>query len=300
MKVLVVGIDGTIGRLLWCELKRNGFDVFGTTRRHVNPCNKVLHFDLVGEMNVSALPFADVTIICAAQAGFAACRQETERTERVNVTAPAVIGQHMAALGGRIIALSSSAVFDCLEPCRRSGAPRCPRSKYGEQKKALEDKILSLGRAGVVLRLSKVIEPGVGLLQSWIDNLSEGLPISAFTDHSFCPVSVGSVVSALISLSKTEDFGTFQMSGARDISYAEAAYFVATRIGASHRLVRAGSALDSGVAVEELLTYTSLDGSRLHALCGFRAPDPESILELAVSAAQRVQTPRTNNYERLP
>jgi dTDP-4-dehydrorhamnose reductase len=131
--------------------------------------------------------------------------------------------------------------------------------------------LASFGRAGGVLRLSKANRTGCGI--TCIDNLSAGLPISAFTDHSFCSVLVDSVVSALIRLSKTEDFGTFHMSRARDLSYAEAAYFAATRIGVSHRLVRAVSALDSGIVVEELLTYTCLDLSRLHALYGFRAPD---------------------------
>ena len=60
--------------------------------------------------------------------------------------------------------------------------------------------------------------------------------------------------------------GTFQLSGPRDISYSEAAHFLARRFGADARLIEETSARDGDQPPEAAALYTSLDSSALCAL----------------------------------
>jgi hypothetical protein len=72
------------------------------------------------------------------------------------------------------------------------------------------------------------------------------------------------------------------VSGAEDISYADAARHVARRLGVSSSLLIVSSAADQGIPAEEVTPYTSLDTARLTAVCGFVPPEPVAVLDLII------------------
>jgi dTDP-4-dehydrorhamnose reductase len=197
MHVLIVGADGAIGGAVQTALRSRGHEVTGTTRRpaNVRPPESVF-LDLAAD-DLEQLPAADMTVICAAMARFEECRNQPLRAYRVNVETPAAISERQLSGGGRVLLLSTSAVFDCLMPFRKSDDVLSPRTAYGRLKAEAETRLLNMGKGAAVLRLTKVIHPKHGILAGWISALAAGQAVKAFLDHRFCPLPFGTSLIAL-------------------------------------------------------------------------------------------------------
>ena len=130
-----------------------------------------------------------------------------------------------------------------------------------------------------VLRLTKVVKPNAGLLSDWIRTLGEGGRVRAFDDHRFSPLTVTHVVDALTALVEIGEGGIYHVSGAQDLSYAEAARFLARQIGVPDQLVEAVRAVENGLSEDDLTPFTSLATTRLSHLTGFVPPEPLEVLQ---------------------
>jgi dTDP-4-dehydrorhamnose reductase len=278
MRVLVVGADGLIGGALSSELKRRGHAVTGTTRRAqgAHECSSVF-LDLAAD-RLAPVPPADVTVICAAMAKFADCRDRFDLAHRVNVEARLALAKSATANGRRTLALSSSAVFDCMRPHAKADWEPAPRSAYGRLMAEAEAGVLACG--GSVLRSTKVLTAGSGVLPEWIATLRRGGAVQAFEDHTFCPLPLNELVDALIAVIEQPDGGIFQVSGASDISYADAARHIAGRLGVSRDCVTAIRAADNNIPESDVTPFTSLETSRLSALTGFQPPKPGAVIDM--------------------
>ncbi len=278
LRCLIIGADGTFGAELAHALRAGGHDVTATTRRHDVPAvDGSLYLDLAERLPV--LPAADVAIICAAMSRFEDCRRHPELAYRVNVAAPLELGRSLTQSGARLILLSTSAVFDCRRPHVSECERPMPRSIYGRLKAEAEARLLELGSRVSVLRLTKVVRPKLGIFSDWIGTLGEGRVVRAFDDHRFAPLMVAHVVDALVALAERGDSGVYHVSGAKDVSYAEAARFLARRIGVSGQLVEAVRGLENGISEDDLTPFTSLATARLSKLTGFIPPDPHAVLQ---------------------
>jgi dTDP-4-dehydrorhamnose reductase len=278
LRCLIIGGDGTFGAELAATLCSRGHEVVATTRRRARPAvDGSLYLDLAEKLPV--LPDVDVAIICAAMARFEDCRRYPELAHRVNVAAPLELARTLTRAGSRVILLSTGAVFDCRSAQVSESATPAPRSHYGRLKAEAEGGLLALGARASVLRLTKVLRPNQGLLSDWIRVLGEGRGIRAFDDHRFAPLTVAHVVDALVALVEKGDGGIYHVSGARDVSYAEAARCLARQIGVSDRLVEALRAADSGLPEDDLTPFTALATTRLGRLTGFVPPEPLEVLQ---------------------
>lgn len=283
-KVLIVGSDGPIGRALEEDLIARGDEVFATTRRLAqigSPGRIFLDLADPTAVETTPLPDVDAVIICAAIARFADCRAQPELARQVNVRAPAALASRLARKGASIVLLSTSAVFDCTTPLCRADHPRAPRSAYGAFKAEAEDQILALGRQASVLRLTKVLDPAMPLINHWIGALQAGNHVRAFVDHGLSPILLRDVVLALCAILDDGAGGIYQISGAGDLSYADAAQYLASRLGVGVRLVERVSALETGIDPGEITLYTSLDASRLAMLTGWSPPQPRDVIDSA-------------------
>lgn len=70
-----------------------------------------------------------------------------------------------------------------------------------------------------MLRLTKVIHPGLPLLKQWQASLQSGQPIEAFADMYLAPISMGEVVLRIDNLIRNRESGIFHLSGECDVSY---------------------------------------------------------------------------------
>jgi dTDP-4-dehydrorhamnose reductase len=277
MRILVVGADGLIGQALSSELGRRGHDVIRTTRRLQDPLQENLVFLDLAADQLGPVPSADVMVICAAMASFSDCRNRFDLAHRINVEARLELARRAVADGGRVVALSSSVVFDCLQPRAEATWKPAPRSAYGRLMAESEACILECG--GSVLRTTKAMVAGIGVLPGWIRTLRGGGSVRAFEDHTFCPLPLRDVVDALVAVVEQPEGGIFQVSGATDISYADAARYIVGRVGMPRDRVTAVRAVDSGIPESDVTPYTSLDTSRLSELTGFQPPPPGAVID---------------------
>ena len=280
-RVLIIGVDSTIGRATAEALVRRGDDVIGTTRRPdaTGPGTRI-PLDLAApDVAAMNLPAADTAVICAAMARYADCREQPERARAVNVTAPVALARRLAERGTHIVLLSTSAVFDCRSPWVPADRPTAPTSAYGAFKAEAEAAILALGPMASVLRLTKVIVPDMPLFAGWIAALRRGARVQAFGDLTFSPISARDVVDAIVAVASDKGAGIYQISGAEDISYADAARHFCRRLGQSAALVEPVRATDNGIPESEVAYHTTLDTARLTALTGWTPPRPAAVLD---------------------
>jgi dTDP-4-dehydrorhamnose reductase len=285
MRALIVGIDSTLGNALAESLAAAGVDVLGTTRRVGEQRPQRLMLDLAApEAAAWQPPKVDIAIFAAAIAKFSDCRSDPLRAYRVNVASPAAIAQRLAANGSNVLLLSTSAVFPGSKPCVRPDESPSPRSVYGRLKAEAEAEFLKLGQIACVARLTKVITPRLQLLRGWVSALQRRETVRAFSDLTVSPIPLDHTVACLVAIAKAHEGGIFQISGADDVSYDEVASYLAERLGAPPEAVRRCRAVDEGIPPEEIARFTSLDASRVAALCGRAAPDWRNVIEEVIAA----------------
>jgi dTDP-4-dehydrorhamnose reductase len=281
---LIIGADGAIGRGLLQPLRERGHVAIGTSRRTDGAHRpQTVYLDLAAN-ELASYPDADCAVICAAMSRFEDCRNQPDLAHRINVAKPLEIAQKLLSKGGRVLLLSTSAVFDCLAPLRNADDKRMPRSAYGRLKAEAEIRLLDMGRGASALRLTKVLRPSTGVLAQWIDTLAAGRTVTAFDDHRFCPLPLEAVIAAIIAIIESGESGLFQVSGASDVSYLEAAHYLAECLGQSKDHVIGVPAETAAISGDEVTPYTSLDTHRLTTMTGFVPPEPFDVLDAVYAA----------------
>ncbi len=238
-RVLVVGGDSVIGGALVTRLDRMGLPVVWTTRRHDELSERSLHLDLNDEQsawNLPEEPFASA-VFCAAVASVQACEMHPDATRKVNVDQTVALVERLRASGTFVAFLSSDMVFDGLRPLITTDQATNPVTHYGRQKADVEEALLGHGNEVAVVRLGKVIGPRMPLLTQWIADLKSGIAIQPSGDMVFAPISLDCVVGLLVHLIMNRRGGIFHATGPMDITYTDAAYWIADSMGVDRRLV---------------------------------------------------------------
>lgn len=276
--VLVVGANGLIGRSLVVRLRAEGRPVIATSRRDEPGMQRLdLSTDLAGW--TPPQPVA-VAYLCAAMTSLEQCRVHPRESYAVNVTGTMALARALSRQGALVVFLSSNLVFDGSVPYRRAEAATCPRTEYGRQKAEVERQLLELPGSCTV-RLTKVLGPQTPLLEQWTESLRRNEVIRPFLDMVMAPVSLSLVVEVLCRVGAQRLEGLLQVSGSRDVTYAEAASRLASRLQASQALVQPRNAADAGLRLEHVPTHTTLDCSRMATELGIKPPDPWEAIDQA-------------------
>lgn len=265
------------------SLARSGESVLGTTRRpeRVDHCHPYLDLSQdVGEW-LPGRPVG-VAIICAGITKIESCRRDSATSARVNVDGVLSVIKNVADRGAFVVYLSTNAVFDGSAPSRLADDALSPTTEYGRQKAAVEKRLREMGTPFSIVRFTKVLEPGMGLLKEWSQCLKNGEAIHPFHDMVVAPVPLSLAVSVLQIVSRTRSAGIIQVSAEKDVTYAEVAYYVARRLGASPELVRPISASSMGIPSEAVFANTTLDISRLQREFRMAPPDVWDVIDSAI------------------
>jgi dTDP-4-dehydrorhamnose reductase len=221
-------------------------------------------------------------VLCAAVTKGDDFARDPEGAARVNIVGIPQLISKLQFQGAYVVFLSSSAVFD--GSCRfvHADAPLTPLTEYGRHKAVVERQVLEFGGRSAVIRLSKVLEPGFPLFQQWIESLRKGDIIHPFSDHHFAPVPVRFVAAVLERLLESRCSGVLQVSAREEITYAQAAHYIAACLGAPQDLVRPISSRENRPDLV-LPGHTTLDIQRLSDELGLEPPDVWSTIEEAIS-----------------
>ena len=270
---LIFGSDGFLGQALADHLMAQGEPVIGTTCFHEHVSDWRFYMDL-NEPLGDWRPPAGVTaaFLFAALPKIAACAKDPAGTARLNVDRNVELAQRLSSEGVFAVFPSTNLVFDGTRPLCQTDDPPSPRVEYGRQKALAESLLAPLGSAAGIMRFTKIVGPHMALPRGWIESLKNNQIIEPFSDMFMSPVSVDFVVEALHRMAQQRHGGILHVSGARDISYAEAAAYLAQRLGADPALVRPVRRADTDAAYEHNPRHTSLDTTSLREHLGLTPP----------------------------
>jgi dTDP-4-dehydrorhamnose reductase len=274
LRVLVVG-EGLIGAALARHLERQGHSVVPTSRRP-DAGGGFLHLDLAEPQGWSDLPDVDAAVLCAAVARLADCDADPEGSARINVAGCVELAQRLAGRGAQAVLLSTDKVFDGARAQRRRDEPPCPATEYGRQKAVAEEGVLNAGDRTAVLRLTKVLDARLPLIEGWRRDLAARRPITPFSNMFCAPVTVDLVMEMATRLLEEGRAGIFHCSGAEESSYQVLAEALADRWGGDRNLIEP---VEAASPPEHRPPHSTLDMSLEEALFGIHGPTLTELVE---------------------
>jgi dTDP-4-dehydrorhamnose reductase len=281
-RTLIVGGDSEIAIAATAHLRASGYAVAATTRRPERVSADRPFLDLSQPIEDWSIPDGtSAAFFFAAVARLNECANNPQTSALVNVTGTIALADKLLARSIPILFLSTDKVFDGTRPHVPAATPPCPVSEYGRQKAATEAALSERLRAGApvtVLRLAKIVSPGMALLRQWIVDLAGGKSIRAFDDMMMAPTPVAMVAMAIERLLAEPGPGIFQLSGPRDVAYSEVAAYLARDLGADPGLVEPVSAYSAGLPPGSTARHTTLDSSALRERFGIAVPDAWAVI----------------------
>jgi dTDP-4-dehydrorhamnose reductase len=158
-----------------------------------------------------------------------AYRQDGPGAWEVTVDGAENVARAAAAVGARLVHLSTDVVFD-----GRKGAPYVeddplsPVTDYGRAKAEAERRVLAACPDALVVRTSLIVG-GLGFPPSKHELAAVDLSATFYEDEIRCPVQVGDLAAALLELADLDVSGVLHAAGADAASRADLAELVAGR-----------------------------------------------------------------------
>jgi dTDP-4-dehydrorhamnose reductase len=146
-----------------------------------------------------------------------------------------------AAVGARLVHVSSDVVFSGATTSYDETQPPDPITPYGAAKAAAETAIAAIAPAAVVARTSLILGDGGSPQEKFVHAVASGAVSGAlFTDDVRCPVHVADLTSALLELAASPHAGVHHVAGPDAVSRYELGALIALRDGLDRSALRAG------------------------------------------------------------
>jgi len=288
---LLVGGDSEIAGATFAAMRADGRKVITTTRRsdRLGLADRIF-LDLAVPLGDWQPPSEIAAVgIFAAVGHLVDCHRDPVGSALVNVTRTIELVERLANGGIYVLFLSTDKVFDGSRKLMPATAPLCPASEYGRQKARTETRLQAMIGAGApigILRLAKIVSPGMGLLLQWQAALAAGTPINAFHDMMMAPTPVTDAAAAIATLLGERAAGVWQLSGACDISYAEIAAHIARFVRADPGLVQPVAAASAGMPSGSTPRHTTLDSTALRQRFAIAAREPWPVIDAIFDASR--------------
>ncbi|MFC4058037.1 sugar nucleotide-binding protein [Planomonospora corallina] len=153
-----------------------------------------------------------------------------------------------SAVGGRLVHVSSDAVFSGAAVHYDETCLPDPISPYGAAKAAAETAVAAVAPGAVIARTSLIIGDGGSPHEALVHALATGGKRGVlFTDEVRCPVHVADLAAALLELAASGHHGVHHVAGADAVSRYELGLLIARRDGLDADRLRPGLRAGSGV-----------------------------------------------------
>ena len=223
--VLVVGASGFLGANVLLALKKTFRCVAHSSTYKINS----KQFDcIVSDLrhNNSATALVEMVkpslvLNCAALADIDLCETNFELAVRLNSVMPGELAQGCAAMGAKLVHVSTDAVFGSsvlpVEPLSIVS----PMSNYGRTKAAGEESVLNCLPSAMVVRTNIIGWSPTGsrsLLEFFYNSLLRGQPVKGFEDSYFRPISANNFWPIISEWLPSTTGGIFHAFGSELIS----------------------------------------------------------------------------------
>jgi dTDP-4-dehydrorhamnose reductase len=283
LSFLLVGGDSEIASASFAYMQRCGLSVIATTRRAERLTADRIFLDLASPLAAwQPPPETRSACIFAAVGHLVDCHRDPAGSALINVIHTVELVERLVSCGIHVLFLSTNQVFDGSRAHVPTTAPLSPVSEYGRQKALTETRLKSSIAAGApvgILRLAKIVAPGMALLRQWQNALAAGQPVYPFRDMFMAPTPVGVAAAAITALLTERRAGIWQLSGPEDVSYAEIASHIGRRLQADPALVQPVAAASAGMPMGSTPPHTTLDSRLLRSAFGIASPEPWATVE---------------------
>lgn len=277
----IIGLGSPIGHHLALALRDEGLNVGGTSHKSSAQGVKL---DLTWPLKEwPELPNYDVVVICAGVSKLEECHRNPLKSFAVNVEGVEKLIEYFSPFSSKFVFISSAQVFSGEFPYYKDVDEPNPISEMGKQKARAEKQILLSG--GLVVRLTKVVSPNFERFLSWFDALTEGQKIQAYENLNVSMVTLDDVVQLIVAAIKFDQNGVIHFSGENEISYADIALNIASRIGADRELIERVTG-----NLEELVgpfSHATLENSAFVDTVDLKTPSTDELISMWVNGVNR-------------
>jgi len=288
--VLIVGSDGMIGAALKSHLILKGYQALGTTRRPGLVASNSIFIDLQDPKTLNNLSeeHFDTAVLCGAVTSLKTCEENPDYAQAINVDGTIALAKILAKAGTHLIFISTNMVFDGGKSNNCVSDIKIPANQYGMQKSTVEDWLLSAIPTAAIIRFGKVLPRELSLFTQWQEELLANKKISPYYGKTMAPISLDLAIKILTWMVDTKKPGIFQATASSDITYVDAALFLAHYCNASPDLIEpviAPPLTDSDVQESHQFLFSTLQFSSDFAhIC--TAPSPIDALYYSMPQAR--------------
>ena len=240
-KILVIGL-GFLGRYIYDEAKRLGFEVIGTNHAEatesifleVSDENQVR--DIINKIK------PDYVINCAARTDIDHLETHPQIATQVNVIGPKNIAKICSENNTRLIHISTDSVFDGIKGNYSEKDIPSPINVYARSKYEGELEITKNSKNYVIIRTNfyGINKRGTYFFNWILDNLKNDSQITGYTDIIFSPLDVQTLSKMIIEFLDTNYIGVIHLSSGKPISKFDFISQVAKNLGISTGNIKQG------------------------------------------------------------
>ncbi|WP_373840299.1 sugar nucleotide-binding protein [Methanospirillum sp.] len=278
-KYLIIGEDSQIGSFF---TRRYSDISVGTTRRRekVSHRSSGIYLNLEEDLSLWAPPKGVTSaVIFTAVTSIEKCQRNPEYARFINVEKTKNLIDILHKNNIFIVFPSTNQVFNGTIPYQKVGDTPSPQTEYGKNKLEVENYLLINKIESSIIRFSKIIPPDYPLFQTWITSLKQGESIHPFHDMVISPVSISFACMVIRILLEKKLTGIFQVSADDDISYANIAHDIGTKLGYNGSLIQPVSWKTSDIQLNHVPEHTTLDTTKLRNDLGIKIPDIRIIID---------------------
>ncbi len=217
MKLLVTGSAGMLGRRVVADAQARGWDVVAVDLPDADLTDEAAATDLLAGLRPRAV------VHCAAWTDVDRAEEQEEAARRVNEDASRNVGRAAAAVGARVVAVSTDYVFDGE---RTDGSPWvesdrvAPLGAYGRTKLAGELALAGEQPDHAIARTAWLFGAGGKNFCDTMLSLAAGRDeVAVVTDQVGSPTWTGHLSPALLDLAASTATGVFHTTGAGRVSW---------------------------------------------------------------------------------
>ena len=213
----MTGAAGMLGQEVVAAARRLGHEVAAWDLPECDLTDADVTLDAIRRLDPRA------AVNCAAYTNVDAAEEDEATAERVNADAAGNVARACAAIGARLVHVSTDYVFDGskAEPWVESDAV-APLGAYGRTKLHGEQQVVAALDDHAIVRTAWLFGPhGPNFVSTMLRLAAERDEVSVVTDQVGSPTFAGHLAPALVDMAERTDTGIFHGAGAGSCSWYE-------------------------------------------------------------------------------